>query len=226
MDETNVYWALDGGVQKCAASGCGGHPTTLATGQTIESMAIDATRVYWSGGSTVMTVSKMGGTPTALATGQGDAVGVAVDATNVYWADREAYVILRAPLDGGSAITLAGQVGAFSQDVQTLPAIAVDSTRVYWVQPRTWGVPTWPSAPISSDFAGGVVSAPTGGGPLTYAYIGYATASGPAFDGYAVVSPTSAYAWNALNQLVRLAKPLQGQIYPDGGLSPYPLPKN
>ena len=50
VDSTNVYWTSPGSgkVLKCAIAGCGGNPTTLATGQTnAGSIAVDSTSVYW-----------------------------------------------------------------------------------------------------------------------------------------------------------------------------------
>ena len=53
VDGTSVYWtnaSPDGGtVMKCAAAGCGGNGTTLATAQgNPQGIAVDGTSVYWA----------------------------------------------------------------------------------------------------------------------------------------------------------------------------------
>jgi hypothetical protein len=49
-----------------------------------------------------------------------------VDATSAYWSDYGSGMVMKAPLGGGTAVTLAtGVIGAFT--------LAVDQTSVYWV---------------------------------------------------------------------------------------------
>jgi hypothetical protein len=65
-DAQDVYWVDSAGafpstaLKKCAQSGCGGTPSTLATGEwgSTSSVAIDATNVYWFGGTFILTMAK------------------------------------------------------------------------------------------------------------------------------------------------------------------------
>jgi hypothetical protein len=58
-----------------------------------------------------------------VASGQQGVGDIAVDATSVYWAASN--VILRAPIGGGAAVTLATSVNPVAH-------IAVDAAAVYW----------------------------------------------------------------------------------------------
>lgn len=117
---------------------------TLATGpqsdgpQSAGPLVVDATNVYWTGGSNcidspcedqsqVMQCSKCGcSAPTVLA-GEADFFGgLAIDATSVYWTN--AGSVMRVPIGGGAIATLAA---AAARD------IAVDSTAVYWTDSST-----------------------------------------------------------------------------------------
>jgi hypothetical protein len=163
VDSTNVYWlgTLDGKVMKAPLAG--GEPTTLATGQLLQSLAVDATSVYFTMGNledptrgSVMRVPIDGGTPTRLAEGPypGDSGTLAVDANNVYFVavvDGANDEVLSVPIAGGAATTLASGV--------TWPVgLAVDGTDVYWT---SYGKPTDPAG-----VAGALAKVPLAGGPV------------------------------------------------------------
>jgi hypothetical protein len=132
-DDQNVYWVeggtavgggklgpvtrwLNGAVHQCAAAGCNGAPTTLATYTSwlgSSAMAVDGTDVYWSAEdqsgrySNIMRCT-IGGcaTPTVVAatipaaTGSPYATGtsgLAVDATRIYWSDTGRGAIMMLP---------------------------------------------------------------------------------------------------------------------------------
>lgn len=86
--------APDGTVMSQPLSG--GTPTTLASGQWGPgSIAIDASRIYWSAGDPskqwtdadgcICSMPLSGGAVTTLASGQKGIGQIVVDATNVYW---------------------------------------------------------------------------------------------------------------------------------------------
>jgi hypothetical protein len=133
----------------------GGKITTLASGQQGPAgIAVDGTNVYWVTGGpdngAILKVPVVGGKITTLASGQQQPIGLAVDATNIYWANQYSgvyegdatcitadgksvnlngtsigSVVMKMPLGGGPATTLANQ--------QCAPTgLAVDGTSVYW----------------------------------------------------------------------------------------------
>jgi hypothetical protein len=65
-DGKNVYWTnygtmagISGTVMKCAVTGCGSSPTTIASGQASpRGIAVDATSVYWITENAVMKIAK------------------------------------------------------------------------------------------------------------------------------------------------------------------------
>jgi hypothetical protein len=145
VDSTNVYWTVYGAVVKCAIGGCGGMPTTLATGQgtpggSVGVIAVDSTNVYWTdpgtfGGSdgavVKCAIAGCGGSPTTLASGQHTPAGIATDGTNVYWTNggSSSGSVVMCPVGGcgGVPTTLASS--------QSYPGgIAVEGTSVYWTE--------------------------------------------------------------------------------------------
>jgi hypothetical protein len=139
--------------------------TVLAAGQQYPgALALDATSVYWLGGSTsnpgggvfadgVVMKCAVGGCnqqPTTLAKGQASPSGLAVDATSVYWANTGINgfgtdgALMKCAVGGCGqtpAVVLAGGIGP--------DTIAVDATRLYWT--------------ITGNGVGSVWSCPLGG---------------------------------------------------------------
>jgi hypothetical protein len=96
VDVTSVYFATTtatglGFVMKVPLGG--GNPVALASGEPPNSIAVDATGVYWTnndlsaaaGAGAVMKLPLEGGVPTMLALAQNAPMGIAVDATSIYW---------------------------------------------------------------------------------------------------------------------------------------------
>jgi hypothetical protein len=104
---------------------------------------IDATHVYW-GDPDDRTIRKLpldGGSSAVLTSAPDVVTALAIAGTDVYFA--AGYVLMKAPLDGGSPTTLGTAAGA------PVVAVAVDDTNVYftsydtvWKIPRTGGTPT------------------------------------------------------------------------------------
>jgi hypothetical protein len=112
-------------------SGDGGAPTVLdpifwQEGPPL-SIAVDAVNVYWAQAyAGVWMVPIKGGTATPLT--EGELLGgasIATDGVNVYWTDQAAGTVMKVPVAGGKAATLASS--------QIPVAVAVDDTSVYWL---------------------------------------------------------------------------------------------
>jgi hypothetical protein len=134
LDGRNVYWTTTGmGVGLVTSAPLLGGPlTTLASGQDDPvGLAVSPTAAYWRNediygsqdGGALLTVPLDGGTPIVLSPWINlSGPTVAVDATSVYWA--VSGNLLKMPLAGGAALTLASNVNPYD--------IAVDSSNVYW----------------------------------------------------------------------------------------------
>jgi hypothetical protein len=172
VDATAVYGLTSGGVLKVPL--CGGVPTTLASPQNGEGLAMDATSVYWTdflassdpgpARFTVSRVSKSGGAPTLLAAlPYNDQGTIAVDANAVYVAGTDGSpdggglsdpgLVLALPLNVGAPIVLASQ-----QDGPG--AFAVDATNLYWINGG-------PEVSFTSQPPRSVVKMPLNGGAIT-----------------------------------------------------------
>lgn len=169
VDDGAVYWAEGGNGDGSSApddrAGARVMRLEKSTGETSalairqrnpESVAVDATHVYWtnSGGAMgaaggVMRVSKTGGAPQILAAAD-DAIpatypssGVALSATDVFWTSTKSGRVMAVPKLGGAPREL-------SRELEGPLSIATDATFVYWTNPWTRRV----------------LRAPLGGGPV------------------------------------------------------------
>ena len=151
-DDAYVYW-MNAGLMKASLDGLTVTTLVPSTGGAND-LVLSTTNAFWTSGNVVMTVPLAGGNATQIASMPSGGY-VAVDATNVYWAaDCKAYAgspgcsdgaVMKAPLAGGTAVTLAAA---------SATAIATDGTSVYW----------------GDDRANVVMKVPTGGGtPVTLA---------------------------------------------------------
>jgi hypothetical protein len=139
VDATSVYGPVPylgskSGIWRWPVAG-GAHDT-VATGQTPNYLAVDATNLYWTSFSivggmaqdhqgTVLKMPKAGGAVTTLASGLGGPQRIVIDATTVYWTDDVDNTIMKVPIAGGApTIVASGQMG--------INGIAVDATSVYW----------------------------------------------------------------------------------------------
>jgi hypothetical protein len=124
LDGTNLYWinrylgpSDTSGGDHCTvmqAAKRGGAAIKLATDQpwAYESIAVDATSVYWATNPTldhpsgsIWRVAIGGGTPVTLASDQYAPTGVAVDGTSAYWTTGD-YSLMKVSLGGGMAVRI------------------------------------------------------------------------------------------------------------------------
>jgi sugar lactone lactonase YvrE len=108
--------------------------TTIASGQSNpQSVAVDATTVYWADQGGVIAKAPIGGgTAVTLAT-LTSPLALTIDGASVYVADLNAHAIVKIPKGGGTTTNLASGT---SVEPET---IAVDSAYVYWANALTSG---------------------------------------------------------------------------------------
>jgi len=131
VDETFVYYTMwyppNGGVWRVKKSG--GAPELLAPGAYSSSLVLDASTLYWNGGSStsgpggIWSVPKAGGTVTSLAPAI-DPRGMALDETFVYWA-ADGTSVHKVPKRGGTTTLVAA-------DQQNAHFVAIDDVCAYW----------------------------------------------------------------------------------------------
>jgi hypothetical protein len=97
IDSTNVYWAnagidghgTDGSIASCALGGCNQTPTVLAGGIGPNSIAVNASGVYWTttgnGVGSLWSCAPSGGTPMKLVDTMGIPWLLGVNATSLAW---------------------------------------------------------------------------------------------------------------------------------------------
>jgi hypothetical protein len=143
VDATTVYVAAQVAGPLVAVPVAGGAPAQLAT-DSVFTVAIDESSVYWSNGTSILSCAKHAcATSTVALAPSGPAHGIAVDATNVYWANTSGGEVMKVGKKGGASVALA--TGGYPYQ------IAVDDTNVYWTN-QTPGavmkVPTAGGAPV------------------------------------------------------------------------------
>jgi hypothetical protein len=143
-----VYWGdLSDQIMRIPVAG--GTPELLASGTYVTEIALDETNLYATSGKSVIEVPLAGGPVTTLATGTFPA-SIAVDADDVYWSDNGMEMhdpdyppdvqganvnfgmVMKTPLQGGSATTLATSVG--TRRGWEASFVAVDASNVYWLE--------------------------------------------------------------------------------------------
>jgi hypothetical protein len=147
VDATNVYYAMVGSPSVVGTVPLGGGTTTLlATGNNVQSVAVDATTVFFSPQSgAISSVPKGGGTVTAVANVVSSlALHLRMDGTNLYWVDPNLGEVATVPKAGGAKVTL------YSGNVDQ--GFDLAGGTLYF---QSYG-------------AGGVVSLPTAGGTPTF----------------------------------------------------------
>jgi len=138
-DATNLYWTNN--VQQVLTMPFSGTTATVLTTLvapgdflgTTQPISVDATGVYVpanpdAGLDAVLSIPLAGGTAATVATfasAFNGVPGIVSDGKNVYWANNFGFAVMRAPVTGGTAVTI-------SCDVEKPQGIAQDATHVYW----------------------------------------------------------------------------------------------
>jgi len=138
-DATNLYWTNN--VQQVLMMPFSGTTATVLTtlvapgdflGAT-QPISVDPSGVYvpanpGAGEDAVLRIPLAGGAATTVATfasAFNGVPGIVSDGKNVYWANNFGFALMRAPVTGGTAVTI-------SCDVEKPEGIAQDATHVYW----------------------------------------------------------------------------------------------
>jgi hypothetical protein len=127
VDKSYVYWSEGAGIVRCAKSGCGNIPSTVAVGA--YGLRTDGSYLYWTDynqGSLYTCPTARCAAPTVLVSGLHHPNNLVIDSTYIYWASEDSE-ILRCGLRGcnNRPTTIAsGQMGP--------QRLAIDDTHIYW----------------------------------------------------------------------------------------------
>lgn len=101
-DDTNVFYVRDNGTSDAgifsatkggASAGSPKRVTPSGTSTNFDTLAVDATRVYWWDGDSLFWIPKGGGTVDGAPFTVSDRAGFAVDSTAAYWVSRSDGII-------------------------------------------------------------------------------------------------------------------------------------
>jgi hypothetical protein len=156
LTDTAVYWGADN-MYILMAPLAGGIASTLVWSPWMGDMAVNATEVYWTDGTTgeVLSVPPDGGATSTIASGQTSPDYLALGPAGVYWTTEPSSgddAVVVAPLDGGAPTTLASG-GSVS-------GLAVDTNNVYWIA-SSGGADRIYSMPLVGGAISTLVSVPT-----------------------------------------------------------------
>jgi hypothetical protein len=138
-DAANLYWTNN--MQQVLMMPLSGTTATVLTTLvapgdflgTTQPISVDATGVYvpanpGAGVDAVLSIPLPGGAAATVATfasAFNGVPGIVSDGKNVYWANNFGFAVMRAPVTGGTAVTI-------SCDAEKPEGIAQDATHVYW----------------------------------------------------------------------------------------------
>jgi hypothetical protein len=141
IDSSYVYWtdAESQGVYRAPLAG--GSPTALATGQQyVFGIAVSASNVFWdtgagAGTAALFDASLSGGPPNQLSS-LSNPRSLLTDGTYVYATNLGASTIVRIPIAGGAATTLATGVSAWYMALDATSLYFTSYSGVYQLTPR------------------------------------------------------------------------------------------
>jgi len=131
VNDGYVGWtqkAMNGAVE--SAPKAGGAIDVLSVGSSGGGIAMDATNVYWSSSTDLLSIPVSGGATVTVASAP-QSLSLAVDSTNLYWMDQTDLAVMRVPKVGGTPVTIA-TVPPPSGGGYVRYALAIDANSVYF----------------------------------------------------------------------------------------------